>query len=134
MNPKDAKVWMNYAETDLHAAYALLSSRDSFLRQTCFWGQQCVEKAIKAILVFEGLDFPRTYDLDSLRDFVPEDWEMKKHFPDLSGLTIWAVESRYPGDMPNVVEHEARETLRLAEAVFDTVSTELNRRIQQAER
>jgi hypothetical protein len=30
MNPNDAKVWMNYAETDLRAAYALLESEEFF--------------------------------------------------------------------------------------------------------
>jgi len=49
----------------------------------------------------------------------------------LAELTIWAVESRYPGDTPNVVEQEARETLYLAEAVLNAVSAELGERIQQ---
>ena len=132
MNPNDAKVWMNYANTDLRAAYALLESGEFFPRQICFLAQQCGEKAIKAILIYEEVNFPKHHDLDRLRDLVPEGWKVKEQFPDLAELTIWAVESRYPGDTPDVVEQEARETLRLAEAVFDAVSTELEKRIQQA--
>ncbi|MCK6539882.1 MAG: hypothetical protein L6Q26_07475 [Anaerolineales bacterium] len=45
-------------------------------------------------------------------------------------MTIWAVESRYPGSTPDVVEHEARETLHLAEAVFNAVKEELESRMQ----
>jgi HEPN domain-containing protein len=132
MNPIDAKVWMNYAETDLRAAPALLESGEFFPRQICFLSQQCGEKAIKAILIYEEVKFPKHHDLDRLRDLVPQGWKVKEKFPDLAELTIWAVESRYPGDTPDVVEYEARETLRLAEAVFDTVSAELEKRIQQA--
>ena len=131
MNPSEAKRWISYSETDLRAAHALLDSEEFFPRQICFFAQQCAEKAIKAILVFEEVNFPKNHDLDRLRDLVPEGWKVKEQFPDLAELTIWAVESRYPGHMPDVVEYEARETLHLAEAVFDTVSAELEERIQQ---
>lgn len=122
---------MNYSESDLRAAYTLLESRKFFPRQICFFAQQCAEKAIKAILVFEEVNFPRNHDLDRLRDLIPEGWKIKKKFPDLAELTIWSVESRYPGDIPDVTEHEARETLYLAKAVFDAVTEELEERIQQ---
>jgi len=131
MNPNDAKVWMNYAKTDLRAAYALLKSGEFFPRQICFLAQQCGEKAIKAVLIYEEVNFPKHHDLDRLRDLVPNGWKVKAKFPDLAELTIWAVESRYPGDTPDVVEQETRETLSLAEAVLNTVSAELEERIQQ---
>jgi len=131
MNLSDAKVWIDYSESDLRAAHTLLQSKEFFPLQICFFSQQCAEKAIKAILVFEEVNFPKIHDLDRLRDLVPKGWKVKEQFPDLAELTIWAVESRYPGDIPDIVEHEARETLSLAEAVFDSVSTQLEERIQQ---
>jgi len=131
MNQDDVNVWMEYAQTDLRAAYALLDSGDFFPRQICFLAQQCAEKSLKAILVFENLPVPKSHDLDRLRDLIPDDWEVTEKFPDLAELTIWSVESRYPGDTPDVVEHEARETLLLAEMVFDAVKTELQEKIQK---
>ncbi len=131
MNPSDAKAWMNYSESDLRAAHALLDSEEFFPRQVCFFAQQCAEKAIKAILVYEEVSFPKNHDLDRLRDLIPTGWNAKEQFPDLAELTIWSVESRYPGNTPDVTEYEARETLRLAESVFDTVSAQLEQHIQQ---
>lgn len=131
MNQSDAKIWMEYSESDLRAAQTLLKSEEFFPRQICFLAQQCAEKAIKAVLVFEEIDFPRNHDLDRLRDLIPNGWKIKEQFPDLAELTIWSVESRYPGNMPDVTEHEARETLHLAASVFDIVSTELQERIQR---
>jgi HEPN domain-containing protein len=130
MNPSDAKVWINHSESDLRAAVTLLKSEEFFPLQICFLSQQCAEKAVKAILIFEEVNFPKIHDLDRLRDLIPKGWKVKEQFPDLAALTIWAVESRYPGDMPDVTEHEERETLRLAGAVFDTVSAELQERMQ----
>lgn len=96
MNPSEAKRWINYSESDLGAAHVLLESEEFFPRQICFFAQQCAEKAIKAILVFEEVNFRKNHDLDRLRDLIPEGWKVKEQFPDLAELTIWSVESRYP--------------------------------------
>ena len=133
MNLSDAKVWLEYAESDLRAAETLLKSQVFFPLQICFLSQQCAEKSIKAILVFEEVNFPRIHDLDRLRDLVPGDWKIKRQFPDLAELTIWAVEARYPGEMPAVTEAEALDTFRLAQSVFDTISGELDKRIREIE-
>ncbi|MBI5294445.1 MAG: HEPN domain-containing protein [Chloroflexi bacterium] len=129
MNAGEARKWLDYAAKDLHAAHTLFESGEFFPRQISFLAQQCAEKSVKAVLVFEQVNFPKSHDLDRLRDLIPEGWEFKEAFPDLAELTIWAVESRYPGDTPDVTENEAQETLALAESVFDTIRTELNRRI-----
>ena len=93
--------------------------------------QQAGEKALKAILVFLGLKFPKTHDLDLIRELIPAGWKVKEKFPQLYDLSVWAVESRYPAHTPDVTEGEAKETLNLADAVFNTVSTELEERIQK---
>ena len=129
MNPNEAKRWIKYAETDLRAAQTLLESEDFFPRQICFLAEQCAEKAIKSILVLEEVNFPRNHDLDRLRDLLPKGWKVKEEFPDLAALTIWSVESRYPGNTPDITESEAREALKLAKSVFDVVSTQLQERI-----
>jgi len=129
MRANEAKRWMQYAKSDLDAAYALLERGEFFPNQICFLAQQAGEKALKAILVFLEIPFPKTHDLDRIRELIPEGWEVKERFPQLYDLSIWAVESRYPGDSPDVVEHEARETLHLAESVFDAVKAELEAKL-----
>jgi hypothetical protein len=49
--------------------------------------------------------------------------------PDLAGLTIWAVEGRYPGDMPDVVESDARQALNAAEALYQTLEQDLQKHL-----
>jgi HEPN domain-containing protein len=131
MNASEAQRWMDYARSDLDAAYLLLERGEFFPRQICFMSQQAGEKALKAILVYLEIYFPKTHDLDRLRELIPEGWRVKERFPELYGLSVWSVESRYPGHTPDVTEQEARETLELAKSLFETVSTELQERIQQ---
>lgn len=133
MKASEAEVWLSYAKSDLDAAYTLLDSGDFFPRQICFLAQQAGEKSLKAILVFLDMKFPKTHDLDHIRELIPEGWEVKEKFPELYELSVWAVESRYPGHTPDVVEREARETLLLSEMVFDAVKVELEEKIQKNE-
>ncbi len=77
MSAVEAERWLAYAESDLRAARALLDDPDHFPRQVCFLSQQAAEKALKAVLVLANVDFPRSHDLDYLRDLVPGGWHSK---------------------------------------------------------
>ena len=94
MKAHEAKIWLSYAKSDLDAAYALLEKGDFFPRQICFFSQQAGEKALKAILVYLGANFPKTHDLDLIRELIPVGWKVKEKFPQLYDLSVWAVESR----------------------------------------
>ncbi|MDR7489356.1 MAG: HEPN domain-containing protein [Armatimonadota bacterium] len=63
-------------------------------RHVCWLAQQAAEKALKAALILEGVDFPFRHDLDALRNLLPEGWSVKDEHPDLTELTEWAVEAR----------------------------------------
>jgi HEPN domain-containing protein len=130
MNAPDAARWLDWAHSDLKAGQALLRDPDSYPRQVCFLAQQAAEKAIKAIFVFLNVEFPFTHDLDRLRDLLPGKWDVKNEFPDLAGLTIWAVEARYPGDMPDVTTAEAAEAMQLAEDVYKLVEEDLRKQLE----
>jgi len=83
---------------------------------------------LKAVLVFLQIDFPRSHDLDALRNLVPDGWQLKEDHPDLADLTEWAVEARYPGDWPEATEAEARPALQQARAVWTSVRADLLQR------
>jgi len=127
MNAPDAERWLAYAHSDLDAAHALLSDPEHYPRQVCFLAQQAVEKALKAGLILLEIDFPFTHDLDRLRNLLPEGWRVKASHPDLADLTIWAVEARYPGDMPEVVETDAQRALDTAFAVCQVMTLDCRR-------
>lgn len=93
-----------------------------------------VKKQSKPFWFLKKINFPKQHDLDRLRDLIPDGWKFKELFPDLAELTIWAVESRYPTHYPDIVEREARETLSLAESVFDAIFAELQERIQKSKK
>ena len=117
--------WLRYAEEDLITAETLLGQPHVAPRHACWFAQQAAEKALKAVLVFLQIDFPRTHDLDTLHNLVPDGWQLKDARLDLASLTEWAVEARYPGDWPEATDAEADTAVGQARAVWESISTEL---------
>ena len=122
---EDTTRWMRYAEEDLITAEMLLSQQQIPPRQACWFAQQSAEKALKAALIFLQIDFHRTHNLNDLRDMVPESWQLKTAYPNLSNLTRWAVEARYPETMQEATNTEASEAVKQARSIWNSVSNAL---------
>ncbi len=122
---EDTARWLHHAEENLTTAETFLGHPHMPPRQSCWSAQQSAEKALKAVLIFLQIDFPRTHDLDTLRDLVPESWQLKVAYPDLSDLTRWAVKARYPEDMQGTTKEEAAEAVRQARSIWTSVSNAL---------
>lgn len=120
----EVRRWLRYAREDLEAAATLLAQQSVVPRHLCWLAQQATEKALKAVLVFVGIDFPRRHDLDALRNLIPTGWQVKEEHPDLATLTEWAVEARYPGDWPDATETDAQVAVTQARAVWESITTD----------
>lgn len=114
--------WLRYAREDLDAAIALHFGTP---RHSCLLAQQSAEKAIKSIYVLLDLRVPRSHDLDMLRNLLPDGWDIKTRFDSLSELSLWAVESRYPGDAPEAATEDASAATALAQSVLYCVQDNL---------
>lgn len=121
--------WLRYAEEDLTTAKTLLRQPHVVPRHACWFAQQAAEKALKAVLVFLQIDFPRTHDLDVLHNLVPDGWQFKEVCPDLASLTQWTVEARYPGNWTEATGAEANTAVEQARIVWESISTELAQHI-----
>ena len=74
---QEAQRWLRFAAEDLEAARRLLAVRSSAPRHVCWHSQQASERALKAALVLEGVDFPFTHDLNALRNLLPDSWPVR---------------------------------------------------------
>lgn len=113
-----AKEWIRYAQSDLRAAERLLDEELVLFGTSCFHAQQAAEKALKAILVFYGIDFPKTHDLVLLSRLLPGGVSGIPGERELRTLTQWSVEARYPGDLPEATRTEACEAIELARGIL----------------
>lgn len=108
--------WMKYAQADLTVARIPLPE-GAFPQQFCFFAQQAAEKAIKAVLIHCGIEFPRTHNIAALVALLPARFPRTPELEAATILTAHATFLRYPFDDPTVDEARHRKAVRLAEAV-----------------
>jgi HEPN domain-containing protein len=110
--------WVQKAENDLkNATHTLKLGKACPTDTVCFHAQQCVEKYLKALAVFESKDFSKTHHISALMHVLPANIR-----PDLSPeeqelLTDYAVSTRYPGEDEPISLAEARRAVQVARRV-----------------
>jgi len=94
-------------------------------RAACFHAQQAAEKALKASLIFCGIGVRKTHDLKLLASILPEGWSVGEDVASLADLTVWAVEPRYPGELPEATKEDAEATVEQARKVYEATLKDL---------
>ena len=117
MEAGDAAEWLIHAESDL--TYARLGrSEPAVLRgQVAFHAEQAAEKALKAVLIQTGVEFPRTHVQSLLRLLRNSEISVRQDIEQASALTRFAVEARYPGDIEPITPEEVAQAIEVAERV-----------------
>ena len=103
--PDDPREWLNRARSNL----ALATNRipDAYLEDLCFEAQQGAGKAIKAVMIGRGIEFPYAHDLARLLSLIEEGGEaIPESVRKAEELTPYAVIARYPGTARPLAEHE----------------------------
>lgn len=118
--------WVEVAEDDLKVAHreSNLSTEERSERAICFHSQQSVEKLLKAFLICHGIAFPRTHNLIELQKLCAKIDESFLAL-DLSELNDYAVEVRYPDDLPAPFTEESNKAYELAKQVREFVMKRL---------
>lgn len=96
-SPED---WIVHAKSDLALATVAQANRtvDILDEQICFHAQQAAEKALKAVLLFNHVDFKLGHDLSYLLDLIETTGtSIPAEIEDVESLTPYAVTFRYPG-------------------------------------
>ena len=111
--------WLRWAKADLQVA-SLTDDERIAPEIAAFHAQQAAEKILKALLVQEQIDFPRTHSIGALLALCEEAGIAGvQDLIDATSLTRYAVATRYPGEEDPVGREEAREAATLAAQVFD---------------
>jgi len=109
--------WVAKAENDLKSAAHLLKMKDCPVDNVCFNAQQCVEKYLKALLITQGLAFPKTHDLGELLALLPARLRPSLDSEEQDRLTDYATVTRYPGDYEPISVTEARQAVKIARRI-----------------
>jgi HEPN domain-containing protein len=130
MNEKTVINWIKKANEDLKIALDELNTQDPASSAICFHAQQCVEKYLKAFLIYNGKPIRKTHNITAIiKDCTDLDKSFEYLFElEADELTKYAVEVRYGEEeyFPSV--DEAREAVEIAKKVKEFVLKKLKER------
>ncbi len=90
-----------------------------------FDAQQAAEKCLKALLLFQGVNAPRTHSIGYLLNIIESNCNIQipQKVREAVVLSDYAVTTRYPGDYEDVSEEEYLLAVELADAVWTWVTS-----------
>lgn len=116
--PDDPLEWVNRARSNLLQAQARQGG--VYLEDLCFLAQQAAEKAIKAVLIHLGVEFPYTHDLTTLIALVVgAGLSVSEAVAQAARITRFAVLARYPVLAEPVTEEEYERAVAIAKEVVE---------------
>jgi HEPN domain-containing protein len=123
--PDDPRAWLDRARSNLIRAQQRLPN--VYLEDLCFDAQQAAEKALKALCIEYGIDFPYVHDLAQLVTLIQEEGQsVPDEVREAGRLTRYAVFTRYPGLDDPVTEEDYNRAVEIAERVVDWVEQHLD--------
>jgi HEPN domain-containing protein len=121
--PDEPREWLNRAESDL--LLAKTKKKGIYLEDLCFHAQQAVEKAIKALLIKKGVEFPYVHDIAELLTLLEKTGQkLPKTIREGEKLTRFAVFTRYPGIAQTISQKEYEEAIKVGEEVVRWVKAQ----------
>jgi len=123
--PEDPREWLNRAQSNL--GLARVKGNDIYLEDLCFHAQQAAEKAIKALLIKRGIEFPYVHDVAELLTLLEQKGiDLPERVKQGEKLTRFAVFTRYPGIASPVSQEEYEEALNLADEIVHWVKKQID--------
>ncbi len=120
--------WLFRADEDIAVINELMQSDPQAYASTiCFHAQQAVEKYLKALLAFKGVDFPKTHDVDFLLAECRKITSGELDNIDLRSLTDFGVSVRCPDDFfvpePSDTKYYAEAARKIRGIVFGLIKS-----------
>ncbi len=117
--------WVEEAKADLKHGEASIRIGD--YNWACFAAQQAAEKALKALILHVHGEYPRGHDLVKLYSRVKEGAQLSLRLSDLSRLSAYYTQARYPNaglESPSkeITKEQAEEAVNAARVVINEVS------------
>ena len=122
-----AETWLIRARSNISRARQGKSTPDIVYEDLCYDCEQAAEKALKGLLILNGIVPPQTHSLALLVEMLEKHgMKIPDEIKSAISLTHYAVATRYPGSYEPVNEREYKKALNGAETVFLWVEQQFN--------
>jgi HEPN domain-containing protein len=119
--------WLRKAENDLITARQTLLLVDGPTDTVAFHAQQAVEKALKALLTFKHIEFPRVHDLVRLLDLTsPYASNLEEYRVAFAEMSNYSIQVRYPDEFFGPNRGEVVRSVAIADEVVAMIRKKIS--------
>jgi HEPN domain-containing protein len=97
-----------------------------FYEDLCYQAQQAVEKSLKGLLIYYGVEPDFTHSIGILLDELTNYTEIPDTVKETIKVTKYAVQTRYPGEYDDITKKEYEESIKIAKMCLDWVEHKIN--------
>jgi len=105
--------WIKRAKSSLELAQAEIVHY-IYYEDLCYQSQQAVEKALKGLLIYYGVEPEFTHNIEILLNEVKKFTDIPENIKEAALLTNYAVQTRYPGEYDEITKEEYEKSIKIA--------------------
>jgi HEPN domain-containing protein len=112
------ETWIERAKSSLEISKIAVNVNVQY-EDLCFQSQQAVEKALKGLLIYYGLEPEFTHNIGILLNELEKVTEIPENIKETTKLTKYAVITRYPGEYDELTKENYEESLKIAKECLE---------------
>jgi len=116
--------WIERAKSNLELAQAKIIQHIYF-EDLCYQSQQAVEKGLKGLLIFYGVEPEFTHNIEILLNKLKSFTDIPENIKEAVQLTIFAVQTRYPGEYDEITKEEYEKSVRIAKDCLNWIENKI---------
>jgi HEPN domain-containing protein len=91
----------------------------------CYQSQQAVEKALKGLLIYYGIEPEFTHNIGLLLNELEKFTEIPENIKEAIKLTKYAVITKYPGEYDEITKERYEESIKIAKDCLEWTKTKI---------
>jgi len=122
--------WIERAKSSYEISKTAINN-NIFYEDLCYQSQQAVEKALKGLLIFYGIDPEYTHNIGLLLNELEKFTEIPEDIKLATNVTKYAVITRYPGEYDEITKEDYKESLKIAKDCIEWSENKIKENIEK---
>ena len=118
------KEWIKRAKQSYYVAKAVIDEDDCY-EDLCYQAQQAVEKALKGLIIFYGVEHEHTHVIKKLITELKKHTVVDKEVEQANSLTDYAIKTKYPDDYDEISKAEYDQAIMIAKYCIEWVENKI---------